>query len=133
MANKKNKELQLLLTVFVILNAALLLAKKYLSDKGIDVNVVLAGNLILFLISLFTMMGSLKSIKNSNPHVFVRSVYTGFIVRLFVCAIAAFIYIYMNDGKINKPALFICMAVYVIYSAIEVSSLRKALKQHKNG
>lgn len=134
MTDPKNKKrsIQLILFVFVLINSLVFLFRDFLEKNAIDHTVVLVGNVLLFLIALFTMLQSLKSINNTNPQVFVRSVLTGFIIRLFLCAIAAFVYIYMNDGKVNKPALFICMGIYAIYAAIEVNSLRKGLKEKKN-
>ena len=130
--NKNFNPIKLMTLVFVLLTAFFLVCKDILANAGVDRYVVITGNLILFLIGIFTVKSGLRSIKNPNPHVFVRVFYTGFIVRLFVCALAAFIYIYMNEGKVSKPSLFACLGIYVLYSVIEVSSLKKALRENKN-
>jgi hypothetical protein len=49
-----------------------------------------------------------------------------------VIAIAAFIYIQMAKKEVNKPALFACMGLYLVYTFIEISTLTKMLKQKKN-
>jgi len=38
----------------------------------------------------------------------------------------------MAKKDLNKPALFACMALYLVYTFVEVSSLQKLLKQKKN-
>lgn len=131
--NNKLNPVKLMILVFVLLSSFFIIGKSMLINMGINPYVVITGNLILFLIGIFTIVSGLKAIANPNPHVFVRVYYTGFIVRLFVCAIAAFIYIYMNDGVVNKPSLFACLGIYVLYSIIEVFSLKKALRENKNG
>lgn len=131
--SKKLNPVKLMILIFVLLSSFFIVCKSILVNAGVDPYVVMTGNLILFLIGIFTVVSGLKAIGNPNPHVFVRVFYTGFILRLFVCAIAAFIYIYMNDGKVSKPSLFACLGIYVLYSVIEVSSLKKALRENKNG
>jgi FtsH-binding integral membrane protein len=74
-----------------------------------------------------------KGLGNANPHAFVRSVYTSMMLKLFACIIAAFVYIAMNRDNLNKPALFTCMALYLVYTFMEVSILMKQLKGRANG
>lgn len=131
--NKDMNPLRLMLLVFALLTCFFLIFKDFLVKTGLDTSVLLAGNIILFLVGLYTVKSGLKAIDNTNPHVFVRVFYAGFIIRLFVCALAAFIYIYLNDGKVNKYSLFACLGIYILYSVIEVSTLRKALRENKNG
>ena len=136
MTETKNKGLnpvKLMLLVFVLLTAFFLIFKAYIIGAGMEPNILLIGNLILFLIGLYTVNSSMKAIDNPKPHVFVRVFYAGFIIRLFVCALAAFVYIYLNDGKVNKFSLFACLGIYILYSVIEVSTLKKALRENKNG
>lgn len=123
---------KMMLIVFVMLSTFFLLGKGMLEAKDINVPVVLAGNAILFLLGIFTVTRAMKAINDPNPHLFVRVYYSGFIIRLFVCALAAGLYIYFNNGGINKQALFICLGIYVLYSVIEVSSLKKIFAEKKN-
>ncbi|MFV0606760.1 MAG: hypothetical protein ACK5NK_13055 [Niabella sp.] len=136
MQTTKNKGWQnpvtMIILTFVLLNAVVFLSKTLLESKGMDVKVVLTGNLILFLLCIFTLKRSMKAIDNPNPHVFVRHYYGGFLIRLLAIAVAAFIYIYSSNGNISRITLFSFMGIYAIYSAIEVSSLRKILKEKKN-
>ena len=121
-----------MIAVFLLVNSLIVLFRSQLIERGVELTVVFAGNIILFLLGFFTLSRSLKAIDNPNPHVFVRSFYAGFLIRLFVCAIAAFIFIYSRNGNVDKGSLFICMGIYAIYSMIEVAALRKALNEKKN-
>lgn len=118
--------------VFVALNTAIFVCKGWLAKAGIDYQVLLGGNLILFAVSLLTTFLSIRALRADNPHVFTRAVYTGFIVRLFVCAAAAAIYIMAAGEQLNKSGLFTSMLFYFVYTFIEVFSLQKLLKQKKN-
>lgn len=132
-ATKKEwSPLKLMILAFVLLNFFLLLFKTAIAKAGFEIKVLLIANAILFLVGLYTLRNGLKSISNPNPHVFVRTFYAGFIIRLFACGIAAFIYIYANNGEVGKGSLFLCLFFYIIYSVIEVSSLQKALRNNKN-
>jgi hypothetical protein len=121
-----------MILIFIFLNAFFIVGKTWLANKGIDQSVLIAGNLLLFLVSLITFLITYRSLKAKNPNVFVRAMYGGFIIKFFVVAIAAFIYIMMTKKNVNKTALFICMGLYVLYTFFEVSSLLRVLKQKKN-
>ena len=73
-----------------------------------------------------------KGLNNTNTHVFIRAIIGGIMVKLFVAVIAAFIYIALFKKNINKPALFACMGLYLVYTFFEVSVLTKQLKQKTN-
>src|SRR5690606_3155381 len=98
--------IKVMVLIFVLLSAFFIAFRGILAEKGVDSTVLIAGNIILFLVGIFTIRNGLKAVDNPNPHVFVRAFYAGFIIRLFVCAIAAFLYIYINDGKVEKTSLF---------------------------
>ena len=92
--------------------------------------VLIVGNLILFLVTSLSFILGKRSLKSSNPHAFVRGVYLSTILKLFGCAIAAFVYIMSFRNNVNKPALFFCMALYIAYTIFEVSGLKKLLKEN---
>ncbi len=124
--------IKVMVLIFVLLSAFFIAFRGILAEKGVDSTVLIAGNIILFLVGIFTIRNGLKAVDNPNPHVFVRAFYAGFIIRLFVCAIAAFLYIYINDGKVEKTSLFACMGIYILYNVVEVSALKNALRNNKN-
>ncbi len=127
------KSLRPMILVFILLNAFFMVGKSWLAQKGVDQDVLVIGNLVLFLVSLLSFLLTSRSLKSDNHHAFVRAVYSGFIIKFFVVALAAFVYIMLAENGINKPALFICMALYFVYAFLEVSPLLRVLKQKKNG
>jgi len=118
---------------FILLNGLFIAGKSWFDQWGVDRNVLIAGNTILFVITLVSFFVATKGLNHPNPHAFVRSIYGSIMIKLFLCIIAAFIYIASYRDKLNKPALFICMGLYLVYTFLEVSGLMKLLKQRTNG
>src|SRR5204863_9443973 len=117
---------------FIILNAFFLTGKNFLEEHGFDQSVLIVGNLIVFLATVFSFLFANRGLKSTNPQAFVRSIYLSIMVKLFVCIIAALIYIFMFRNNLNKPALFTSMGLYLVYTFIEVSVLTKLLMAKKN-
>lgn len=118
--------------LFVVLNGFFIAGKNMLAKWGADQSVLIIGNLILFVATLLSYQLSLRGFRSDNPHVSVRSVYGSFMVKFFTCIIAAFVYIMSAKKNVNKPALFTCMGLYLVYTFVEVSVLTKLSKQKKN-
>ncbi|HRN49040.1 MAG: hypothetical protein M9959_04540 [Chitinophagaceae bacterium] len=134
MTDKKisSRPIWILVSIFLILNILGLSFRSFLTGHQIDLNAVLTANLILLLLSVYTMQKTLKSFSNPNPHAFLRNFYAGFLVRIAVIAAAAFLYIYSKDGIVDRATLFICLGIYALYSIAEVSVLRKILFKKNN-
>jgi hypothetical protein len=118
-----------LILLFVLLNAFFISGKHMLQKWNADQDVLIVGNALLFVVSIISFLLGRRAMNNPNPHAFVRSIYVSVMVKLFVCMIAAFVYISMHKSQLNKPALFICMGLYLIYTFMEVSGLMRLLKQ----
>lgn len=129
--NKKASYLPLLI-VFIVLTGFLIAAKSWLAGKGVESDVLIIGNILICAVSLVSIVVTQRSFKSSNPHVFVRSVYSSFVIKFFVLAAAALVYILASGKNVSRPAIFSCMGLYIIYSFIEVSTLIRLLKQKKN-
>ena len=121
-----------MILVFILLNVFLITTRQWIVNKGADQEVLVIGNLLLFVVSVITFLTTHRSLKSSNPNAFVRAMYGGFIIKFFAVAIAAFIYIMATKKNVNKPALFGCMLLYVVYTFIEVKTFMGVLKQKKN-
>ncbi len=121
-----------IILVFIMFNALFIAGKNMLARWGIDQNVVIIGNLILFVDTVVSFLLSFRSLKAQNPNVFVRAMYANFMLKLFVCAGAVLIYASIAKSNTNKAGLFVCMGLYVIYTALEVSILTKLLREKKN-
>ena len=121
-----------LLTLFVLIHLIIFFVQYQFVQIKIEQNVLYIANSILFILSMIHILRSVHSLKNINPHGFTKIVYSGFIIRLFVCIIAAFIYIYLRSPHIHKVTLFSAMGIYFIYSLTEAGLLKWLLKIKNN-
>ena len=128
----KLKGLLPVIILFVVLNAVFIAGRSVLERWGADQGVLIIGNGILFLITLMSFSLAQRGLNSPNSHAFVRAVYGSVMIKLFLCLIAAFIYISTHKGNLNKPALFTCMGLYLLYTFMEVSALMKLLRVKKN-
>lgn len=118
--------------IFIMLSALFIIGSKTLAGRGADPEVLIVGNLLVFLVSFAAFLISYKALQSPNPQAFMRSMYLSFIIKFFVIAIAAFVYIQVEKKAVNKTSLFACMGLYLVYTFMEVSALMKLLKQKKN-
>ena len=118
--------------IFLVLNSLFLTLMKKLESWGFDYSVLVFGNLIVFGISFLSYWMAMKGLTTKNNHAFFRWVYGSVMLKLFLLAGVAFVYIMMSQKEVNKPGLFFCMGLYIIYTFIEVSALMKVNKQKTN-
>ena len=118
--------------IFLILNSVFLVMMKKLEAWGVDYSVLVIGNLLVFAISFLSYWMAVRGLTTKNNHAFFRWVYGSVMLKLFLLAGVAFAYIMMNKKEVNKPALFFCMGLYIVYTFIEVSALMKVNKQKTN-
>lgn len=116
--------------VFVCIFIVILAGWKFLSSYGIDNYVLIAANTLFFLVSILVFFIQKKALKNANPNVFIRSIMSGMMVKMFFCIVAVLIYTLVIGDGFNKKAVFISMFFYLIYLAAEVKVLMKLNKQH---
>ncbi len=121
-----------IIILFVVLNAFFLTGKNWLAKQGIDNEVLIIGNLVLGVATALAFWISFRSLSSANPNASVRGMYGSFMIKFFICIIAAFAYILIAKKNVNKPALFVCMGLYIVYTFIEVSTITKVLKEKKN-
>jgi len=113
---------------FLIVSALILIFQFLMPGTAINYPVLLIGNLLLFIVGNISVQMTVKALTDKNTQVFLRMIYGSFLLKFFVFAIAAFIYIRLFKKEVNKPALFGCLGLYILYTIIEV---RSALKQSK--
>ena len=118
--------------LFVLLNIFFISGRGLLEKWSVDREVLIAGNLILFLVTLLSFWFGQRGLQSGNVQRFIRSIYYSFIVKFFILVVAAFIYIMAMKKNVNKPALIACMCLYLVYTFLEVSGLMKMAKQKKN-
>jgi hypothetical protein len=133
MAMRRNRNPLLpIIIFFILLNTLFLVGKNFLERSGFNQSVLIIGNLVLFAATLVSFVFSKQGLRSENPQAFVRSVYMSIMIKLFICLIAALVYIFLWRKNLNRPALFICMGLYLVYTFIEVSVLTKMLKEKKS-
>ena len=133
MMNKGSQRLiRPIVLIFIFVNALLLTGSSWLANKGIDQSVLIIGNLVIFLASFGSLLISLRANQSASPQAPVRSMYVSFMIKFFLIAITALVYIMVVKKDVNKPALIACAALYIIYSILEVAALTKMLKNKKN-
>ena len=118
--------------IFLVLNSGFLAMMKKLENWGFDYSVLVVGNFLVFAISFLSYWMAVKGLTTRNNHAFFRWVYGSIMIKLFLLAGVAFVYIMVNKKEVNKPALFFCMGLYIIYTFIEVSALMKVNKEKIN-
>lgn len=129
---RKSKEFVPIVLLFVVINALAISFRTRWVAWNVDQDVLIIGNLFLFVITLISLVMAKRGLQSSNPHAFVRSVYGSIMFKLFLCLIAAFIYIAIYKKGLNKPAFFACMGLYLVYTFIEVSILTRLLRRQPN-
>jgi hypothetical protein len=121
-----------LVGIFILVNLLGSNLNLEFSTWKIDAKVLFWGNLILFLASAVSYYFYQKSISNTQPYGFLNNIYAGILVKMMLCLVAAFIYIKMAGKSVNKPAIFACMLLYLVYTTVELLILVKLSKQQKN-
>jgi len=133
-AQKKidNRPFSRFVIIFILLTIILLVLKAWIKGGGIDYIVLLSGNTILFLATLFSFYLYNKALQNNNPHVFIRFIYGGMFLKMIICITAAMVYILIARNTVSKIALFGCFGLYSIYTFTEVKILMQLSKQRKD-
>lgn len=133
MENKTAARSFLPLTIIFVITSGLLLTLRTLFDRWkIDPDVMIIGNLVLFLVTLFSFYLYYKALRTKNVQAFLRMVYGGMFLKMMICMIAAFIYIFTVRKGVSKGAIFGCMFLYFLYTFVEVAILMKLSKHQKN-
>ena len=122
-----------IIVLFVVINLLLLIFKDGLNARGMQINFVFVANAILFLLSSFGFFIQTKSANSTNINAFIRGVYSSLLMKMFVIVAAIFIYIFVTGGEVNKAAIFASMAIYLLYTSIEVVQLMKIARKKPNG
>jgi hypothetical protein len=125
----KSKAFTSLIFLFLGLTVLFVILRLLNQDTVVDFRVLLGGNLLLFVVGMISLGMNTGAMKHQNTQGFLRLVYGAFILKFFILAIVAFIYISIFKKAINKPALFGCFGLYFIYTFIEMRSVMKQSKK----
>jgi hypothetical protein len=124
-----------ILLIFVFVSLLTVVFGNRLNSMNINSSLLLSGNLLLFLVTGISFILYRKALFAANTQAFLRNVYSGMLLKLFLCMIAAFIYISAAGKDVNRTGLFILMFLYLLYTFLEVAILLKIsrqIKQHKD-
>ena len=120
-----------LIITFIFFSIIFLVFRLQLENLHTNTVVLHAGNAILLLIGILSVFIQVKGMNNSNPHAFVRSVTSGMMVKMIVCVLAVFGYVYFSGSDYSKRSIFILLFIYLVYLAVEVAALMKLNKNSK--
>src|ERR671921_161072 len=127
-----NKNIPPLFIVFLIIAALIYTFRNFLESQGFDWIVLSGGNVYIYIITTLSMLMLAKGLNAENTSAFLRNAYSGILIKLFACAGAAFIYILVSGKNLNKPALFACMGLYLVYTSVELFVVMKRSNAKKN-
>lgn len=114
--------------VFILVNALAVTSRSFLLKYNFSQEVLILGNLLLFMVMLVSYFITFRSLHSSNPQAFIRSMYGSFMIKFFFLAIAAFVYIMLVKKQVNKEGLAVCGLLYIFYTFIEIKALMNVLK-----
>jgi hypothetical protein len=113
------------IVLFVFINAMVFIFRSFLLQNGFGTTFLLIANAILCLLSLSGIFIQMKGLRSPNVNAFIRSIYSSLLLKMVIIMVAVIAYIFIADGKVNKPSLFTSMGLYLLYTTIEVIQLMK--------
>ncbi len=127
-----NKSIGILSIIFFVTTIVILVFRNLLHQHGFSWNVLFVGNVVVFLVTAFSVLFLSKALRADTTAQFLQHTYVSILLKLFVCGIVAFVYIFTHKSHINKRALFACMGLYLVYTFIERRIIMKYSKERKN-
>ena len=100
-----------------------------LEALGFDPRVLFAGNAFLYVLTMASWFLLVKGMKAKDTAGFLGSFYGSFLMKFMLVAIVAFAYISTHRESINKPSLFTCMGLYLLYMALETRAVLSTSKR----
>ena len=128
-----NKTVFPLVVFFLITAVFFFLFRSALQANGFNWRVLSGGNLFLYLVTVISMNMLSNGLNAANTQSFLRNAYGGIIIKLFACAAAVVIYVFVSGKSFNKSSLFVCMGLYLIYTYMEFKGILKQSNGKKNG
>ncbi|MBC7587575.1 MAG: hypothetical protein H7178_04370 [Chitinophagaceae bacterium] len=120
MQSTRRKQFKAVYLLFIFVTIICIIWAKRLALAGVNNEVVLVGNVLLFVLAMLTLYMHTKAAKNSNPNVLVRSIMGAMLLKMMVVGTTAIIYVLVAKQNRNLPAIFVLMGLYLVYLVIEV-------------
>ncbi len=120
--------------VFILITAALFLLQQWLLQSlAVHFEVLVAGNIVMALITLISYSLNRKGMTAANPNVFVRSVYASTLSKLMLCVIGIGVYVFLSRPQVSKATIFLLLFFYLVYTVFETIHLyRMSIRQKKS-
>lgn len=118
--------------IFLVTNAFFITGWSLLAKWGVDTNLLIMGNLLLILLTVFSFYQHIRALRNKNIHAFLRVLKGSMLIKMMICGIAAFLYITMAGKAVNTGGVLGFMFLYFVYSLTEAAIMMKLSKQNKH-
>ncbi|AXY78351.1 hypothetical protein D3H65_32085 [Paraflavitalea soli] len=118
--------------IFLITNAFFIFGRPLLAKWGVDTDVLIIGNLLLVLLTVFSFYQHNRALRNKNLHAFLRLLKGSMLIKMGVCGVAALIYILVAGKGVNTGGVLGFMLLYFVYTLTEAAIVMKLSKQNKN-
>lgn len=117
--------------VFVVFVICILVFQKNLKDIGIDPLVLRMGNILLYILTAFSIIFQYRALCHPNPNVFIRSVMASTIIKMVVIALGVVIYAKATGDAFSGRSVMGILLMYLVYLGTEVYIVMK-LNRKKN-
>ncbi|NII25819.1 hypothetical protein HB364_12040 [Pseudoflavitalea sp. X16] len=118
--------------IFLVTNAFFIVGRSLLTQWGADTDLLIMGNLLLILLTVFSFYQHIRALRNKNIHAFLRVLKGSMLIKMMVCGVAAFIYITTASKAVNTAGVIGFMLLYFVYTLTEAAIVMKLSKQNKN-
>jgi hypothetical protein len=105
--------------------------KPQLLDKGMHVNILMIGNLLLAIITLVSYLMSRQGLASANNNAFVRAVYGSMLFKFFLCIVGVAAYVLTYRPNVSKLTVFTLLFLYLLYTVFETFSLFRLTRLKK--
>jgi len=118
--------------IFLLTSAFFVLGRSLLAKWNVDADILIAGNILLVILTAFSFYQHTRALKNKNIHAFLRALKGSMLIKMAVCGVAALIYIVSSGKEVNSGGVLGFMGLYFLYTLTEASIAMKLSKQNKN-
>jgi hypothetical protein len=123
------KAVRPILILFVFVNLIGMSFYSNFSKSGLDADILLVGNLFVFIITIFSFWMMLRGLKAKSTTAFLSSIYGSFIIKLVISGLLTVAYAKLKGAEMNTPAIFSSLFLYLIYTFLEVKGLLAMIRK----
>ena len=114
--------------LFGLLTLAISLFQTQWIKLGADPRVMHSANTILFAVTIISFWVMSRQFRQPGGQALLRGLYGSFMIRFFLIAVAAFVYILIQRKQVNVPGLIGGGIFYVLYLGLEIRQIQRMLK-----